>query len=286
MKFMSKLLIVITMVGAVFAAGCQGPSLNRSDAKAGAGAPEVAEVEIKEIPYDENYPIYVVYVEDLEYGASGTTSGGAEHSWEGPNRQVGAGMSAQLGTALDNCGNIVLIEKEALRKGADGTYSCKLEKGEVGPFIIKGTVTEFSETADLSEKKKGGSFGFVGVIASLVGIFTDNNACVYGGAGVAAANPTFEKKEMKRSGMVAMDLKIIKGSNNRRAGSFKCAGTFTTMSASSGMSLFGIGKGGNEFAASALGQATRAAMNDAIEQVTKKLKKNVPGADSKTDDAS
>ncbi len=277
LNLMSLVVVVVSMLFA----GCQGPTLNRSDAKAQTGAPEVAEVAITQIPYDANFPKYIIYVEDLEYGASGTTSGGSEQSWEGPNRQVGTGMAAQLGTALGNSGNIELIEKEALQKNADGTYTCKLEKGEVGPFVVRGAVTEFNETADLSEKKKGGSFGFVGMIAAFVGLFTDNKACVYGGAGVAAANPTFENKEMKRSGMVAMDLKVVKGWDNRRIASFRSAGAFTTMSASSGMSLFGIGKGGTEFAASALGQATRAAMNDAVEKITKQLKDRQPKAEDK-----
>ena len=48
-------------------------------------------------------------------------------------------------------------------------------------------------------------------------------------------------------------------------------GNFTDESASGGFSLFGIGGGESAFAASALGQATRAALNDTVKQLMDQL---------------
>ena len=75
-----------------------------------------------------------------------------------------------------------------------------------------------------------------------------------------------------------MDLKVVKGWDLRSTGSFRSAGTFVSVTSTSGMSVFGIGKTGKEFAASALGQATRAAMNDAVQKITDSVKRKVPKA--------
>ena len=73
-------------------------------------------------------------------------------------------------------------------------------------------------------------------------------------------------------GMVGMDLMLVDGRSARILRSFNSGGTFQTQSATSGMSLFGIGGGDAEFAASALGQATRVAMNDAVRKTADTLK--------------
>jgi curli biogenesis system outer membrane secretion channel CsgG len=281
-------------------------SVDRSQAKASEGVPEVAEIDPIQIPYDGNYPVYVVAVEPLSYGATDVISGqgpqeapsansgllggggvGSMHSspdahdrtidsMKMSGSQVGRGMAAQLLTALANSGNISVIEYSALQKNADGSLSCALEEGEIGPFIVRGIVTEFNETADLSEQKKGGSLGRAGIFAGIIGAVTGKDALTVAGAGVAAANPTMEKGDVKRKGMVALDLRIVNGKNSRIVGAFKSSGTFVSVSSVSGFSLFGIGAGGSEFAASALGQATRAAMNDAVQKTTVSLKNKAP----------
>ena len=48
-------------------------------------------------------------------------------------------------------------------------------------------------------------------------------------------------------------------------------GSFTSESKANGFSMFGFGKASNAFAASALGQANRAAMNSATEQIVARL---------------
>ena len=68
-----------------------------------------------------------------------------------------------------------------------------------------------------------------------------------------------------------MDLKIVDPTNGRVVGTIDAHGTFTSESAANGFSLFGFGKASNAYAASALGQANRAAMNSATEQIAERL---------------
>lgn len=275
--FRSIMFFVVVPASLLLVGGCVTASLDRSEAMAEEGAPEVAQVEQISIPYDPGAPNYVVAIEPFSYAASGTVSGGnpANHVGDYSRRDVGPGISAQLLTALTRSQNIQVVELDALTKKADGTYGAKLEKGEVGPFILRGTITEFNETADASGEKKGGSLGRFGAILGIAGAITRRDSLTYTGAGVAAANPTVHKGKMKRKGMVGMDIRIVNGNNNRIVGAFSSSGTFVTMSAESGMSLFGIGKANSEFAASALGQATRAAMNDAVKETTGLLKAKI-----------
>jgi curli biogenesis system outer membrane secretion channel CsgG len=272
-------LVAIGCAGVVWVtAGCQTATVDPGAAKAQTGAPEVAKVEPVSIPYDASLPKYVVAVEPFTYNASGTVSGGnsADYAGDAGRGNIGPGISAQMVTALGRCGNVEVIELSALKRESDDTYSTKLEKGEVGPFIIRGTVTEFNETAAKAGEKKEVKVGFIGWILGLVGGVTDNNALTYTGAGVAAANPEYEKSASKRTGMVGLDLRIVNGKNNRMIGAFSSSGSFTSVSATSGLSVFGVGKSSDAFAASALGQATRSAMNDAVQKSADLLKTKVP----------
>ena len=68
-----------------------------------------------------------------------------------------------------------------------------------------------------------------------------------------------------------MDLRSSTPRNGRIVGTAVCAGKFTSEAATSGFSAFGIGGADTAYAASALGQAQRAAMNDATRQITQRL---------------
>jgi len=88
---------------------------------------------------------------------------------------------------------------------------------------------------------------------------------------VAAASPTFEKTKAQRTGSVAFDLQIVEPGSGRLYGTCVASGKFTAQSATSGVSVFGLGGGESALAASALGQATRAAINDASRQIMGRL---------------
>jgi hypothetical protein len=65
---------------------------------------------------------------------------------------------------------------------------------------------------------------------------------------------------------------VVRRPDGRIVGSIVANGTFTSVTATSGFSVFGIGKASNAFAASALGQANRAAMNSATTQIMDRLR--------------
>jgi curli biogenesis system outer membrane secretion channel CsgG len=72
--------------------------------------------------------------------------------------------------------------------------------------------------------------------------------------------------------MIAFDIQVLNGRTGRIVKAFSVAGTFTAKSASNGGSLFGIGGSHTEFAQSAMGQAMRVAMNDAVTKTFDVLK--------------
>ena len=266
--------------------------LNKSDAQATSVAPESTQVETVSFPYDPNLPQFVVVVEPFDYSASGQISGGGQaapvaatgasgesytvldngtiqSSWNasyGP--QIGTGISKQLMTALSGWPNVTIIEPDAVKPNGDGTYSCKLQPGEVGPFIIRGTVTEFMETAEAEGRKRGFNSRGLGVATGIIGGITGNRGVAAAGAGVALVGPNYQNERTNRTGMVGMDLRVLDGRIARVApgGAFQAHGTFTTLSAGANLSVLGVSSGNTEMAASSLGQATRVAMNDALQK--------------------
>ena len=272
--------------------------VNKQSVKATDTAPESTQVEVVRIPYDPNLPKYVVTVEPLSFDASSGGGGaappvpGRRYGWgpwgwgllpEGPQAQaynpppqgaggqMGAAIGAQLVTALSNAGNVSLIDYDFYLQHKDKPRAL-VKNGEVGPFVIRGSVTEFNEVAEAKGSSVGGSLGAVGAALGIAGAIAGNTPAAVTGAGVAIANPTMEKTVARRTGSVAMDLKIVNPTDGRLLGTVVANGSFTSESAASGFSLFGFGKASNAFAASALGQANRAAMNSATTQIVDRLK--------------
>jgi curli biogenesis system outer membrane secretion channel CsgG len=289
----------LMMACALFAAACTA-TVDKGSVRATQTAPESTRVDVVQIPYDPSLPRYVVTVEPLAFDASPGSDAGAppipgrrpRYGWgpwgwgilpEGPQARpynpppqvasgnMGNAIASQLETALSNAGNISIIDFEYYlqHKGRPGAL---VKRGEVGPFIIRGSVTEFNEVAEASGESVGGSLGGLGVALGVAGAIAGNAPAAYTGAGVAAANPTFDNTKARRTGSVAMDLKLVNPNDGRLLGSFVANGSFTSESASSGFSVFGVGKASNAYAASALGQANRAAMNSATEQIMNRLR--------------
>ena len=92
----------------------------------------------------------------------------------------------------------------------------------------------------------------------------------------ALANPTYQNTVARRTGTVAMDLKIVDPTNGRLVSSVMANGSFSSESAANGFSMFGFGKASNAYAASALGNANRAAMNSATTQIVQRLESAIP----------
>jgi curli biogenesis system outer membrane secretion channel CsgG len=296
------------LTGAIVASlaigGCAPATVNKASVRATDQAPESTQVEVVRIPYDPNYPYYVVTVEPFKLGVDSSysppppTPGVTRYGWgswgwgllpsgpqaetySGSPQQISANMgeaiAAQLTTALTNAGNLRVIDYDFYRSHT-GSPAKLIDKkaGEVGPFVIRGTVTEFNEVAEATGSSTGGSLGGLGAALAIGGAIAGNTPATITGSSVALANPGYQNTVARRTGSVAMDLKIVKPTDGRIVGSAMANGSFTSESAASGFSLFGFGKASNAYAASALGQAQRAAMNSATTQVTQRLESNVP----------
>ena len=286
-------------------AACAPATVNKSGVRATDQAPESTQVPAISIPYNPNYPYYVVTVEPFTLGADGSpsgpppeTPGTTRYGWgswgwgllptgpkaeaynpspQGMSANIGEGVAAQLITALGNAGNLRVIDWDFYRQNSGNPAKLVNKKdGEVGPFVIRGVVTEFNEIAEATGSSTGGSLGGLGAALAIGGAIAGNTPATITGASLAVANPTYDNTEARRTGSVAMDLKLVNPTNGRIVASTVASGSFTSESAANGFSLFGFGKASNAFAASALGQANRAAMNSATQQIVSKLQSAVP----------
>jgi curli biogenesis system outer membrane secretion channel CsgG len=290
---------MIVVLAAALVGACTA-TVDKQSVRATQTAPESTQVDVVRIPYDPSLPYYVVTVEPFGFAAGGTEGGsappvpGRRYGWgpfgwgllpEGPQARpynpppqapppgMGQAIAAQLVTALSNVGNIRIIDYDYyLQRRGNPASLVKRSEHEVGPFVIRGEVTEFNEVAEATGSSTGGSLGAVGAALGVAGAIAGNTPAAATGAAVAVANPTLENTKARRTGSVAMDLKIVSPSNGRLLGAIVANGTFTNESSASGFSLFGIGKASNAFAASALGQANRAAMNSATTQIFERLR--------------
>jgi curli biogenesis system outer membrane secretion channel CsgG len=286
-------------------AACAPATVNKQSVRATDQAPESTQVALVQIPYDPNRPYYVVTVEPFGIAADGIPSGpppeipgetrygfgswgwgllptGPQASAHNPHPQgiagdIGPGIAAQLTTALGNAGNIRIIDWDFYQQ--NGRNPAKLvnkKAGEVGPFVVRGVVTEFNEIAEATGSTTGGSLGALGAALAIGGAIAGNAPATYTGAGVALANPGYQNTVARRTGSVAMDLKIVDPGNGRIVSSVMANGSFASESAANGFSLFGFGSASNAYAASALGQAQRAAMNSATTQIVQRLEAAYP----------
>lgn len=258
---MRNVLLLAGVAGLLMSSyGCT-PKLG--DVRAEEGRTESSQVEQISIPYEPGYPKVVLAVEPFR------TSSTVVSLTSGPQGQVPVGdsMAAQLTTALSRVSNFSLVDADSLRGG-----KAKLQKGEVGPFVVRATLTEFNENAEGSAEDTSVSLGGVGAVMGIAGAVSDTPGLMWTGAGLAAANPSYEDKVASRTGQVAFDVQIVDQRNGRIVRSFDCAGKFKAESAVNGMSLFGIGNSKAKFASSALGQALRVAMNDATRKTFEALR--------------
>jgi curli biogenesis system outer membrane secretion channel CsgG len=293
---MQKLALVLACAAL---SACATAQVDKSSVRATQTAPESTQVDVVHIPYDPALPTYVVTVEPFAFDASGGGGaagappvpgrrGSGPFGWgilpEGPQARVynpppqgasgnmGGAIASQLVSALGNAGNIAVIDYEYYLQNKDKPQKLvDRKKNEVGPFVIRGNVTEFNEFAEASGSTTGGSLGAVGAALAIGGAIAGNAPATVTGGALAVANPTYENTVARRTGSVAMDLTIVDPTNGRVVGTSIANGSFTSESAANGFSLFGFGKASNAFAASALGQANRAAMNSAVTQITQRL---------------
>src|SRR5690349_1801291 len=159
------------------ATACTNATVDKQSVRATQNAPESMQVEVVRIPYDPSLPYYVLTVEPFSFDASGDGGGGSappvpgrRYGWgpfgygllpEGPQARpynpppqgasanMGPAIAAQLVSALSNVGNIRIIDYDFYlqNKNRPSALVNKREH-EVGPFVVRGSVTEFNEIAE------------------------------------------------------------------------------------------------------------------------------------------
>lgn len=237
MKKSIRIIILLSLIGIT---GCS-VQLDKSRAKAESGAPESTQIEVVKIPYNSEMPTIVFAVEPFIF---------QETLQQGQNisriqfMQGGEQIAAKFTTGLASVDNFSVIDS-GLVKDPSGMYKAKLLPGEIGPFIVRATITEFTENAESSDRKRGG-LGYSG-------------------------------RQAEKQGMVAIDFRVVDGSTGRVFQGFKSEGTFKSASNEARMNFFGIGGGEKKFAQSVLGQAVTAAINDAIVKIHGRMEQRFVG---------
>src|SRR5579885_2187422 len=234
---------MIVVLAAALVGACTA-TVDKQSVRATQTAPESTQVDVVRIPYDPSLPYYVVTVEPFGWGLlpEGPQARPYNPPPQAPPPGMGQAIAAQLVTALSNVGNIRIIDYDYyLQRRGNPASLVKRSEHEVGPFVIRGEVTEFNEVAEATGSSTGGSLGAVGAALGVAGAIAGNTPAAATGAAVAVANPTLENTKARRTGSVAMDLKIVSPSNGRLLGAIVANGTFTNESSASGFSLFGIG---------------------------------------------
>jgi len=240
--------------------------LDRKEGQAKDKRPVSTEVEVASIPADPSLPTYVVVVEPFMMGASGVTSGEGYRGMPSagapviinPGDQIGSGISAQLISTLSKAGNLKVIDWGIYQRDPDKIIN-GLQPSERGPFVIKGTVTEFSETADTSAK--GESTG-----PNIPSLFIP-----YIGGLVSYGIGTKAKSEVKHVGMVGLDIQIVDPITGLVMASLTAEGSFTSVSITKSRTQWGGTKSNTESASSAIGQAQRIALNEAVTHIHNEL---------------
>ena len=251
----SYLLLVATLL---CSSGCS--LKQRLNVQAEEGRPSAAQVQQVSIPYDAAQPRIALVVEPFTSSQVTTTF---------TNNQVQAvpvadQLAAQLTTALSNVGNFSLYDSR--RAG-----SVKPKRGEKGPYLLRATLTEFNEVSDTASDSTEVSLGWIGAIAGIAGAITGKPGLLWTGVGIATANPSYEESSKITTGMVSFDIQVVESSSGRIVAAFDAAGKFKSEEVSNGVGLFGISNEKSKFASSAVGQALRAAMNDAVNKTVAAL---------------
>ena len=252
------LLAGILFLSAIHSSACSG---RRVHVNAQSGRPASAMVQEQvSMPLDRSKPRIVLAVEPFSSLQGFTTFASNQIS----AIPVADQLAAQLTTALSKVGNFQLYDHRRIT-------SIKPKSGERGPYVLRAVITEVNENSHTDSGSWGIALGAVGLIAGIAGAVVGRPGLMWGGFGVAAASPAIDSKTEVTTGMVAFDVQIVEQRTGKIVASFDAAGTFTSESSSSSGRIFGIGGSEGQSASSAVGQALRAAMNDAVSKTAEEL---------------
>lgn len=164
--------------------------------------------------------------------------------------QVGAALTEQLTTALINTGRFIVLERKALDEvlgeqdlGASGRVNQETAaaKGRVigAEWLIKAAITEYTD----KKSRSGGGIAIGGV--------------ALGGA--------------KREAFVSLDVRIVDAATGEVIDSLKADGRAKSSGALGGVSIGGVALAGGKEDTTPIGQATRAALTDAIDFICQRM---------------
>ena len=211
---------------------------------------------------DPSLPNFMVTVEPFQTAAQDIRSGGAD-SPQPLDDRLGIGVATQLLSTLSRVGNISVIDHETYRSNPDRWPNI---------YLIKGVITEYAETNEAAEQKKDFSLGPIGQIANTVGNAVGSRVLSLAGVVAVQAGVSSEQTAGQRKGSVGLDIQVIGAGNGQILSSFPCQGTFVTQSATKANTALGFGMSSSAYQSSAIGQAQRAALNDAATQISSALR--------------
>ena len=164
--------------------------------------------------------------------------------------QVGAALTEQLTTALTNTGRFVVLERKALDEvlgeqdlGASGRVNRETAapKGRVigAEWLIKAAITEYTD----KKSRSGGGIAIGGI--------------ALGGT--------------KREAFLAMDVRIVDAATGEVIDSVKADGRAKSSGALGGLAIGGVVLAGGKEDTTPIGQATRAALTQAIDFICQRM---------------
>jgi len=163
--------------------------------------------------------------------------------WWGPSWKIGDGLAEMLTTELSKTGQFIVVERQAL-----GDIVKEQELGQSG--LVRG------ETA----ARTGQVLGAQIVVRGAVTEFEERASG--GGAGIRF--PGFGAEGGVSNAYVALDIRLIDTSTGQVIASHSAAKTAPSAGGGLGARIGNVTFGGDAFFQTPIGQATRAAMDDAL----------------------
>ncbi len=250
--------------------------IDPAEAQAQQEVPVQAEVKPLVIPYDPSLPKWVVTVEPFVQGSSGITAGNSGRgsqvmivpgglvptaiypavggSRTDPGSQVGFGITAQLLSAIQRgLGNAEVVDWEIYKHDPEKIIA-GMKTGELGPYVIRGVVTQHNQSTDASVEGESSNGAGLGLIP-------------YAGPIIRLGKGTKSVQRTTYRGMVAFDAQIVDPRSGRIVSSFTAEGTFTSIDTMTTKTSWGKTKVTSTGCSSAIGQALLAATNKAVSEV-------------------
>lgn len=163
--------------------------------------------------------------------------------WWGPTWKIGEGLAEMLTSELSKTGQFIVIERQAL-----GDIVKEQELGQSG--LIRG------ETA----ARTGQILGAQIVVRGAVTEFEERA----GGGGAGIRFPGFGAEGSVTTGHVALDIRLIDASTSQVIASHNAARSVPAAGGGIGARAGNVTFGGDAYFQTPIGQATRAAMDDAL----------------------